>query len=449
MSARWWAVVLLLAMAHPAQAQNAPPPDGVLSLVVKIVTRVKSASGTFLPRESGAGVVVGLDERNVYIATARHVVAEGEEGEYVIADSVYVTFFGQDSAAKSVAHVVLLDSAYVAGSRAALTAALARRDTAAARIALLGVTADSARIEGADLALLVVPRPRDGIAVTLLPRELNRLGDARALGFGDPVIPLGCPSGECWRVPASTDRVIGLRPQLLFQTAFVRPGSSGGALFNQWWEVVGLVITRDTPIAEALPMRDAVDMLVRACVPVGITLPTYPRAGYHRVLSMTFLASSDHVAVPDSVAAGWRSPSSRITLSRRGASPFALQGSLVRLSPYNMTVNAALAGASFQVRVDRLTIEPFADFGLGRVETRYDAGGYYETGSDASSPRYVPLWVREHQDGIGVGGGVEAGYLIRPHYRLTATMAHWSFSLTPHAPVLPTFFFGGGLRWER
>ena len=427
-----------------AQARR-PSPAVSTALVVRIDATFSGSAG-----EGGAGVIVGFDATNVYIATARHVVAPGDSAPYQIADVTRVTFFPGTDTVGVAGRIMVLDSAYLARAHRMVAAAQRTGDASAIAAAVAQLATDRDRIAGADLALVTVPRPRSGVIAALTAQQMDLLGDPRALAFGDPVSPMGCPSGTCWEVPAAPDRAIGLLPsQLLFQSSFVRPGSSGGALFNEWWEVLGIVTDRSPPTAVALPMTDVVELLAQSNVPVLLRAPRYPRSGYHVVAEMTFVGGMNQAAVPDSIGNPGRPPSSRVAFTRRGNSPWSMHGSLVRLAPVNLTINALMGGAGYLLYRDRYSLEPFVDFGLGRVESRYDAGGYHALGTSVVPARYVPLWKHEHQDGIGIGGGVELGYLLKPHLRVAAIAGRWSFGLTQHPPVLPALFIGGGLRWER
>ena len=156
----------------------------------------------------GAGIVLGLDDQSVYIATARHVV----EG----ADRIWVA------------------------------SAMARGDSASARVVAVP--------EEGTLDLAVIALDRSAFPAEFQP-VVDRLGDPSRLSTGDPVTPVGCPDEVCWSAPALPDRVLASSSiDVLFQSDFVKRGSSGGALFDRWWELVGLVTTSDPPRAGAIPI---------------------------------------------------------------------------------------------------------------------------------------------------------------------------------------------------
>ena len=70
----------------------------------------------------------------------------------------------------------------------------------------------------------------------------GRLGDPTRLRFGDATQMVGCPVDECRIDAAETQFFEGLTPdEVIFHTSSTRPGNSGGALFNRWGEVLGMV----------------------------------------------------------------------------------------------------------------------------------------------------------------------------------------------------------------
>lgn len=379
-----------------AQAQSAnPAPPGARELVV----RVRSWFGEGGELEVGSAVIVGADAERIYLATARHVVRKGEP-----ASQVYVTFDGQ------------ADS-------------------------VLATASDSARND-IDIAVLTIPRP----ALTGEFPRFDRLGDVGKLRFGDAVSPMGCPQGVCWGVPVPADRIVGIdRQGIIFQSLFVKGGSSGGALFNQYWEVVGVVTEDEPPRANAVPI-DEVLALVRAWgYPVHLRRAKVPRSGYPIHLGAMVLTRLGGGV--DSLGEERRFPSGRIVASRRGDTYGLIWHiSGLRLAPRNLAVSAALGGLGVDFKYGAVTAQPFFEVGIGRVEGRFDAGGFYTDGQDGSAS-YVPLWQQQKQDGLGIGAGLGLQVLVAPHVSLEALVGHWSFNVPDSLPRLPGVFGGGGVRW--
>jgi len=384
------------AIYQTAQAQRvASAPVEARSFVVRVVGDFGD-SGTSL---GGAGIVVGADSKDLYIATAGHVVRPGG----AFAPRITVLFDGRPA-----------DSI---------------RATALPQV--------SAEL---DLAVLRIPRR----ASAPLP-TFDRLGDVRALRPGDPVSPMGCPQGSCWTVPVTPDRVVGIdRQGIVFESRFVAPGSSGGALFNEQWEVVGLVTEDEPPRANAIPIEEVTAQLEFWGVPVSMRKPPVPRAGYRMVAGISVLMPIGSSRATDDER---RLPSGRASLTRRSGHILAWHASLLRLAPENLGVTAGMAGAALRVKAGRLTFQPFAEAGLGRVVGRFDAGGYYL--ASGLTDRYVPLWRRVQDDGLGVGGGVSVELVLVPHLVLDLVAARWSFATPANAPRLPAVFFGTGLRIGR
>lgn len=455
---RWSCALAILASTTVAAAQDArsvqpaaaePAAGTVQPHARALVARISAAGfeSTDKPAEIGAGVIVGTDARWLYIATARHVVAEefvtGASSEFVAAKSVWVSLYDQWPGDSMPARVVLLDSAYRTGM--ARTSGRTARDAGT----------DSAFIARYDLAMLVVRRPTTGLGSAIGTAQLDWLGDASSLAFGDAVQPMGCPRNECWTVPVPADRMIGmLKDALMFQSNFVGPGSSGGALFNGASEIVGLLIEHQPPRVTALPMTQVVQVLRVAGTPVDLRPARFPRAGYRTTFGVTMLSAGGGATRPDAIPGETRWPSARAMFMTRGESPWTVTTSVIHLAPLNTSINALMAGSAYDLEPQRLQrrlqLQPFAEIGLGRAEIRFDSGGYYtapkSTGGRAA---YVPLWRTAEQSGIVLGAGLSVGYLVWPNIRLTATVARWSIDLPANAPGQPGLYFGGGVRWER
>jgi cytolethal distending toxin subunit A len=113
-----------------------------------------------------------------------------------------------------------------------------------------------------DLAVLRV----DGVSAferDLAPLRLDRLGDLEAVKVRDEVYTIGQPNGRRWDVSAGGDRITRVDEGFAFQSSGVAPGSSGGALFNAQWLLIGLVQKDAPPSAEAI-RADVVMRVLRA-----------------------------------------------------------------------------------------------------------------------------------------------------------------------------------------
>jgi trypsin-like peptidase len=407
------AVPLLLVMVGPVAAQRAQAvPAAARNLVVKIATYRRDT------RERagiGAGVVFGGDGVRVYIVTAAHTISFRPPG------------------------VPLTDP----------------KDTVAASIVLAGP--DSREIPATLVA--IAPDSLLDVAVISIPRSalgsrwsgtvpLDRLGNVARLSNGVPVWPLGCPGGECWEAPAEPDHVMAVDGRgILFQSSFVRVGSSGGALFNQWWEVVGMVTEDLTVRANAVPIDLIVAQLKRLVLPVMLVEPRVPRGGYRTTIGFSLLAPSPSPFDQDPDRAV---PSGRVTFSRRGPSGFSWHVALVRLGPRDLGITGGMAGIAVALNVgsDRFTMRPFVEAGLGQVEGRFDGGGYYVS-TPTGGTRYVPSWNRVVGDGLGVGGGATLEVITVPHVIMELSAGYWTFTTPVGAPELKNVFFGLGARWGR
>jgi S1-C subfamily serine protease len=394
------AVISPTTAAFPQNSNPSPPQARDLVLAVESRFVIEEDSIEASRSESGAAILVGIDDGRIYLATAKHVIAQGS-----IAREVTVRRYdSQEPIAATVADTV----------------------------------------PDLDLAVLTIPRA----AIEPLP-ALDRRGDPRRLRYNDLVSPMGCPRGVCWAVPAPPDRVVGIdRQGIIFQSVFVNPGSSGGALFNGDWEVVGLVTYDQPPRANAISIDDVLDHVLALQHPVSLRRSKVPRTGYSLHAGASLLAAinpTSESSLPDS-----RALSGRIVATRRGD----LYGltwhiAALRLAPPNLRVTAATGGVGVDFRWGWVTVQPFLELGLGRVEGRYFA----DTVAYTVGGKPVPYIHAAKEDGPGIGGGMSVMGIVAPHITLEVIGGHWSFKRPTKVPEpdkvpeLPDVFIGGGVRW--
>jgi S1-C subfamily serine protease len=389
----WLSMVASPVTLARAQASATGPKEArdlVLALESNFVALIDSVRTPH--QELGAAVIIGVDSTRVYLATAKHVVFWRGLAVEVTARSF------EDSTHR-----------------------------------VLATIADT--VPSLDLAVITIPRD----ALARVP-EMDRRGSSRDLRYNDPVTPMGCPRGSCWGVPAPPDRVVGVDPQgIIFQSVFVNPGSSGGALFNEYWEVAGLITNDDPPRANAVAIEDVVEQVLALHHPVSLRRPTVPRAGYSVHLGASLLAGLG--ALPEDLAPESRFPSGRLVATRRGQHELTWHASALRLAPPNLLGTALMAGLGVDFRWGIVTAQPFAEIGLGWVEGRHDLGGYW-VGNE-----YVPYLREERENGLAAGGGLSLLATVAPHTTLEIIAAHWAFKEPTGVPDFPGIFVGGGLRW--
>jgi trypsin-like peptidase len=388
------ALVLILAAGSPAAAQ-APlrMPQDAANLVVQVLAFSGDADDS---PENGAGIVFAATDR-IIIATAAHVVRAS-----VVSQRVRVVF------------------------------QFARKDTVAARVDLL----DS------ELDLAVLSLPRSAVRVTdVVHFGFDRLGDPSALESGAPLTPVGCPLGVCWDPPVTPVGLISGRYLMVrFESYFISPGSSGGALFNRNWEVVGLVTEQSQIDGRAIDIREVRRRLVGWRYRVQLHEKSVPRAGYQTRLSLTGLTASE-----GSFRQAGRWPGGRAALLFRGQSRVGWHVAAVRLAPQDMALSGGLLGADLRLQAGAFALVPFVEAGFARFEGRFDAGGY--TVQSASGPQYVPVWQQATDDVVGFGGGISVEVTFLPHVGLELLAAHWSFRKPAPLQSLPAVFAGAGLRF--
>jgi S1-C subfamily serine protease len=364
------------------------------ALVVGLQSYFGDATTPFL----GAGIIVGTDARGLLIVTAAHVVRKRPEG--TPARAIWVCFASQ-------------------GSRRAATLA----------------SLDTVRRKGFDVAVIRVA----GDARSLerwIPPSWDRQGHLTEVARDDPVNPVGCPNDRCWQTPTPADRVsFAGKIEIEFQSAFVDEGSSGGALFNRSWEVIGMLVGEEPPHGRAIRIDQIVAQLDTWRIPLRLEKASYPRGGYRTSIGFAVMNPTQ-----GSSAVG-HAPSGRLTVVRQVSPWMSWHLGGLRLAPENLVISAGMGGVGVQVRKGRFVLRPFAEAGFGRMEGRYDLGGYY-VGS-----QYVPFWHRVTDDGLGIGGGATLEVITLPRTILELTGGFWSFTPPENTPRLQTGFVGAGLRW--
>jgi hypothetical protein len=178
----------------------------------------------------GAGILVGTGPDRLYVATANHVVRSGGR---VPAD-IHVQFRS------------------LPGERFP---------------ARLGEHRDDAL----DLTVLVVPDVRrHNIPVEQIP--FDRLGAPETLQKGAGVFPLGYARGRAWYSPVRPDTMTGppAGDRLVFESSFIARGHSGGGLFTEGWELVGMIEADEPPEGRALSITRILARLQEWGYPVSL-----------------------------------------------------------------------------------------------------------------------------------------------------------------------------------
>jgi hypothetical protein len=385
------------AVQKPSPPAPQEPASNVPAEARALVVKVVGSYGENRVSGFGAGIIVGSDAHSLYIATAAHVVQKETDARRIV-----VTFASGDTAEATLEHP---------------------------------------RRGGLDLAVLRVVS--DPVSLRQrVPPSLDRLGNVATLRPDEASYPVGCPPGRCWRAPARADRVVGVDGLgILFQSSFVDPGSSGGALFNAWWEVVGMITEDVPPEAYAVRMDEVVAQARAWNVPGLLKRPVVPRAWYRTTVGAVLLAST---ASSTGLADDSRLPSGRLSATRQISPAVSWHVGALRLAPENLAVTAGMAGVGVDLKRGRLLLHPFVEAGVGHVEGRFDAGGYYV--ESPSGTRYVPRWLRETNDALGVGGGATLDVIVRAPIVLETTAGYWRFSTPDRVPELKSLFIGAGLR---
>jgi len=209
------------------QRQPAPdisPEEKVKPLIVMLTAKFSDPD----EERFGAGIIFGLGTDRIYIATANHLVRKGQQE----AQSLRVRFKrlpGEEIEAK------LLKDADPDLDLAVL---------AVANLARLGK----------------------------LPfGPFDQLGDPSSLKRGDSLYSVGNPRGRQWYLNVTPDKVAGKSGSAIsFESAFIEPGHSGGALLDERMEMVGMIKASNPPEGVAANIQSVLDTLKQWGYPVSL-----------------------------------------------------------------------------------------------------------------------------------------------------------------------------------
>ncbi|MFZ2650908.1 MAG: trypsin-like peptidase domain-containing protein [Burkholderiaceae bacterium] len=145
----------------------------------------------------------------------------------------------------------------------------------------LGARLEKFDDKGHDIAVLVVERPAAG-AVDLADLPFDRLAAAGSAKRGDPVFVVG-NRRNALSVNVTPDRVSAVNSSSIrFESKFVVTGFSGGPLFNERWQLLGLVLSDDPPEVEAIAFVAVAAKLRQWKLPLALRPPyTQVSAGSH------------------------------------------------------------------------------------------------------------------------------------------------------------------------
>jgi Trypsin-like peptidase domain len=202
-------------------AQSDRPEDTAKRRVVMIRGTLEGETSV------GAGVITGWENGRVYIFTANHVI-RNHLGK--LAETITVEF--RDLKGETVTATPLRDW-------------------------------DPDR----DLAMLAVEATR-------LPEDLLNalptltLGDLTTLQFGEPVYAIGYKDSEPWSVVGLSEFSKLDLDNVNFQSSGIDVGASGGGLFDENWELIGMVSRTNGSEAKAVRIDRIIELLKQWRYPV-------------------------------------------------------------------------------------------------------------------------------------------------------------------------------------
>lgn len=180
----------------------------------------------------GAGIVIGRDEKRIYVATAGHLVRSAQGGPGAIS-----VFFRP-----------------------------------LPKMPLEGVVLPG-RESGVDLAVVAVS-PKDASGIDKCAFPFDTLRGPPGVKRGEDVLAIGNPNGSAWVIPVLPDKFAEREgDELIFQSSFIAYGNSGGALVDRVGRLVGMVTKDQPPFGRAL----GIDAVLRLAKAWGHPVELYPR----------------------------------------------------------------------------------------------------------------------------------------------------------------------------
>ena len=223
-TARLFMVVVLAAGFATQAAEQAPPLEPALALVVMIEGSLRNVD-TF-----GGGIVFAREDRKILIATANHLVrSSGQTMQDILVRL--------NAAPETQLSATLLESHHA----------------------------------DLDLAVLDVELP-DEIAQRPL-FDFRVLGESAADYTATNVYPVGYVDHRPWSRPLLASKGFWIADGMLrFESSFIGPGASGGALIEESGILVGMVLSRKPPHGEARDMHTLLGAIEELNFPAGLTL---------------------------------------------------------------------------------------------------------------------------------------------------------------------------------
>ncbi len=216
----WTFLIVFCVGVRPSWAQVAPE-TLAKNLLVMIATQIDGEP------QLGAGIIVGVADDKIYIATANHVVRRGS------------------SEAKSIKVKLRWN----------------RGDSVPA---VLTEKFDSRQ----DVAILII-RNAARLRVPDLPFAL--IGKTSLVNRGSKVYSVGyLPNAEWFSLPDPVSVTSTAAGQFKFFDSGIAPGFSGGGLFNEQWQLVGMIQRHNPPLAEAIALTPLLELIAEWGYPVSL-----------------------------------------------------------------------------------------------------------------------------------------------------------------------------------
>ena len=123
-----------------------------------------------------------------------------------------------------------------------------------------------------DLAVLRVKDNIQGGKCGILFKRLSNSNYARERG--EEVVAVGNPNGVSWVIPVEADKLVQTnKKDIVFQSAFISAGNSGGGLLDEDGRFIGMVTSDQAPYGRAIDIENVLDQVKRWGYPVELDTP--------------------------------------------------------------------------------------------------------------------------------------------------------------------------------
>lgn len=230
--------LLLSAFSNVSGQSNPVEVEQAFKEVSPLVVMITADSGDAAQAKKGTGIIIGYDQTSIYVITADHVVWNGDTPSTDV--KIDLKYSNGDVVPIKDAQVLQKHHPRNAGGARGLDLAVLRFDRASYKL------------------------PLDELDFRVLGKS-NELRDQErmySVGYAD--------NGTQWNLNPQPERFSSINGSLLLFGAFITAGYSGGPIFNNKFQLVGMISEDTSPNATAITIEAIVEKLREWSIPYKI-----------------------------------------------------------------------------------------------------------------------------------------------------------------------------------